>query len=724
MGIFLWYCIYESLLLHLLCIQYLEVKRIPVILCLIFVNQLAYTQAAPDNENDSLLAAFKNAVPDTHKVNRLFALCMKLNRANIPEELQRYAAEAMHISQKENYKRGVGIANYVNGFYQYAKRNYEQALHDFTMAQRSFELCGDKANAGLCMKLRGNISFDLGDYAGSVINYNMALQTLQAAGYKLLMGACSNDMALSYARMGNYSKGVEYAYKALKTSEETGDKKEMAQSLYLMGWLFFEFRNYENAIKNFVAASVIYQELKDNFGYARNNNMLGEVLLEQGHYSEAYERFYRSLNIYSKPGAPEWGMPWGYSNIGSVYEAQGDSLFAAGAKNNSGQKYNDALGNYTLALKKFEDLRDPAGIAEQTIFIGKVYFKLGQLPAAKKYLLSGLNMSVKVGEKKKLAWGYLYLSRIDSAEGNAADAYRHYKSYVLYHDSVYNMESSEILSLYKTQLEFEKKDHQITLLATENELQTALAEKQSQRRNFAFLLLGLLLAGGAYIFLRFRKQSKIRSEQKLLKERLAISQDLHDNIGSTLSSIAVYSEVAKIQGEKNGQQDMHELLEKISNTSNEMVTEMNDIVWAINPRNDSMEKIIQRMESFAKPLAAARNIHFDLQHDRAVLALPLNMDKRKNFYLIFKEAVNNAIKYSGAKEIRARINLNNKELILQVTDDGVGFNLEKEMATNKSSLSGNGLENMHKRAQEIHGSLHIETEVNKGTDLVLKFPSG
>lgn len=501
-----------------------------------------------------------------------------------------------------------------------------------------------------------------------------------------------------------------------------GDKKEMAQSLHLMGSLFYEFKNYENAMKNFMAASVIYKELKDDFGFAQNNNMIGEVLLEQGKSHEAYQKFYESLTIYSKPGAPAWGLPWGYSNLGSVYEEQADSFNATPEKNISKKKYNDALDNYMLSLKKFAAIKDPAGVAEQTIYIGKIYFKLGQPAVAKKYLLSGLDMAIKVGEKKNLASGYLYLSQIDSGAGNAAEAYRHYKLYVLYKDSIFNIQSSQNLSLYKTQLEFEKKDHEISLLAAENKLQTALAEKQSQRRNFAYLLSALLLATGVYIFFRYKKQSKIKAEEKMLKERLAISQDLHDNIGSTLSSIAVYSEVAKIQGEKNGQQNMHELLEKISTTSNEMVTEMNDIVWAINPRNDSMEKIIQRMESFAKPLAAARNMRFNLQYEAAVLSLPLSMDKRKNFYLIFKEAVNNSIKYSGATGIVSAISVKDNNLILKVTDDGVGFNPEKEMNVNKSSLTGNGLYNMQKRAQELHGTLDIQSGLNEGVIIALTFP--
>jgi len=699
-------------------------KKLLLILCFIIGNTwLVFAQyAMPDNKKrDSLLAILLKAKPDTIKVNQIFQLCLIINRSNMPEELINYAAESLVISQKQNYTRGIAISNYVTGFYQYTKRNYEQSLQAAEKAQQLFEACGDKESAGRCLYRKANILFDLGDYAGSIENFNNALQTWEASGFKQLKGTCSNNLALAHARMGNYSKGVEYAYKAFKASEETGDKKEMAQSLHLMGSLFYEFKNYENAMKNFTAATVIYKELKDDFGFAQNNNMIGEVLLEQGKSNEAYQNFYESLNIYSRPGAPAWGLPWGYSNVGSVYEVQSDSLNAAGDKNASLKKNKAALENYLLSLKKFEAIKDPAGVAEQTIYIGKIYFKLGQPAVAKKYLLRGLDMAIKVGEKKNLALVYLFLSRIDSAEGNASEAYLHYKSYVHYKDSIFNMQSSQNLSLYKTQLDFEKKDHEINLLAAENKLQTALADKQSQRRNFAYLFSALLLATGVYVFVRYKKQSKIKAEEKMLKERLAISQDLHDNIGSTLSSIAVYSEVAKIQGEKNGQQNMNGLLEKISCTSNEMIAEMNDIVWAINPRNDSMEKIIQRMESFAKPLAAARNMHFDLLYDDAVLLLHLPMDKRKNFYLIFKEAVNNAIKYSGANQINSNITVQGNILLLKVTDDGVGFNLDEEMNANKSSLSGNGLYNMQKRAEELHGLLDISSNVNKGTNVSLKF---
>ncbi len=218
------------------------------------------------------------------------------------------------------------------------------------------------------------------------------------------------------------------------------------------------------------------------------------------------------------------------------------------------------------------------------------------------------------------------------------------------------------------------------------------------------------------------KQAQLETQENNLKDRLRISQDLHDSIGSTLSSIAVYSQVAKIHGEKNEHENLNELLEKISGTSNEMVGEMNDIVWAINPRNDSLEKIILRMESFAKPLAAARNILFQLTHDDEIITLQLDMEQRKNFYLIFKEAVNNAIKYSGATALQAHVSVTKDQLILQVTDNGVGFNPEIEMANQSTSLSGNGLRNMHNRAALLQGTITITTAPSKGTVITLQMP--
>jgi ligand-binding sensor domain-containing protein/two-component sensor histidine kinase len=238
------------------------------------------------------------------------------------------------------------------------------------------------------------------------------------------------------------------------------------------------------------------------------------------------------------------------------------------------------------------------------------------------------------------------------------------------------------------------------------------------RRWWFYVICVLVITGILYTIYRYRVNELVKRQAI----RNKIAQDLHDNIGSTLSSISVYSEVARIHGEKNQKDDLNDLLEKISNTSTEMVAEMNDIVWAINPRNDSMDKVVQRMESFAKPLAAARNIVFTLEYDKAVLSLQISMDKRKNFYLVFKEAVNNAIKYSGASTLSAVVSIMSGQLVLEVKDNGIGFPVEKTITDPQAP--GNGIRNMKTRTAQMNGTFDMNSQPGMGTTIRLSFPLG
>ena len=201
--------------------------------------------------------------------------------------------------------------------------------------------------------------------------------------------------------------------------------------------------------------------------------------------------------------------------------------------------------------------------------------------------------------------------------------------------------------------------------------------------------------------------------------RNKIAQDLHDNVGSTLSSISVYSQVAKIYQQQQKMESLQDTLEKISATSSEMISEMNDIVWAINPRNDNMATILQRMESFARPLLASQEIRFHFSYDMSVQHQHLEMNKRKNFYLIYKEAVNNALKYSGCTSIWVEISIHHHQLLLNVKDDGKGFDAQK--VKTQHTLSGNGVRNMEMRAKEMRGTCRIESGEG-GTTIRLAFP--
>jgi ligand-binding sensor domain-containing protein/two-component sensor histidine kinase len=238
------------------------------------------------------------------------------------------------------------------------------------------------------------------------------------------------------------------------------------------------------------------------------------------------------------------------------------------------------------------------------------------------------------------------------------------------------------------------------------------------KRWWFYAVCALLAAGIGYAVYRYRINELIKRQEI----RNKIAQDLHDNVGSTLSSISIYSQVAKIYKKQDKEQQLQETLEKISETSGEMISEMNDIVWAINPRNDHMEVMMQRMESYAKPLLSAKEIQFSFEYDASVKSLNLDMTKRKNFYLIFKESVNNILKYANCKNVQVSVYLRNNQLEMKIKDDGAGFDVEQMKMLAAKSLSGNGLNNMKRRATEIKGECLIESKPGMGTSVVLRFP--
>jgi signal transduction histidine kinase/ligand-binding sensor domain-containing protein len=237
------------------------------------------------------------------------------------------------------------------------------------------------------------------------------------------------------------------------------------------------------------------------------------------------------------------------------------------------------------------------------------------------------------------------------------------------------------------------------------------------KRWWFFALAALMILAAIYGMYRYRINELVKRQSI----RNKIAQDLHDNVGSTLSSISVYSQVAKIYHQQHRQEDLQQTLEKIGVTSSEMISEMNDIVWAINPRNDNMNVIIQRMESYARPLLQAKNIIFRFDYDPSLSHMHLPMEQRKNFYLIFKEAINNALKYSGCRNLYVSVSVNNSHVELKVQDDGKGFDITEMKALAAKSLSGNGLLNMKRRAADMKGECTIASKPGRGTTVLLKF---
>jgi nitrate/nitrite-specific signal transduction histidine kinase len=221
------------------------------------------------------------------------------------------------------------------------------------------------------------------------------------------------------------------------------------------------------------------------------------------------------------------------------------------------------------------------------------------------------------------------------------------------------------------------------------------------------ILLAIAAAGFLYAIYRYRLQQVL----KLHSIRNRIAADLHDDIGSTLNSISVFSEVAK-----NDPSRRTHSLQMIGESSRKVIDAMSDIVWTINPDNDNFEKIILRMRSIAYNLLRAKKIEFSFRADETLNDLKLSLLVRRNFYFIFKEALNNLIKYSEAKRVSILLEKKSNGILLMVRDDGVGFD-----PGNK--YNGNGLTNMRRRSKEINANLTIDSGDGIGTSVQLTLKS-
>jgi len=268
--------------------------------------------------------------------------------------------------------------------------------------------------------------------------------------------------------------------------------------------------------------------------------------------------------------------------------------------------------------------------------------------------------------------------------------------------------------LGKSELEAKSREQELQLARAEKELKERQLQQQKQTRNIiigSVVLLALIAAG---LFNRYQLKKKLQQQAALLEMRNHIARDLHDELGSTLTSIHILSQVSRNHLEKD-QSRAFSLLEKITEQSRHMQQSMSDIVWAIRSDNDKIENMMVRMREFLAQTLEAKDIAIRFEAAEELLGYSFSMQQRKDIFLIFKEAVNNAAKYAGCTLLEVSFRLCDDRILLEVKDNGVGFELEKVRSTN-------GLNNMRARSVSLDGRCDIRAEPGKGTTVLLDLP--
>jgi ligand-binding sensor domain-containing protein/two-component sensor histidine kinase len=216
----------------------------------------------------------------------------------------------------------------------------------------------------------------------------------------------------------------------------------------------------------------------------------------------------------------------------------------------------------------------------------------------------------------------------------------------------------------------------------------------------------LVIAGIMYAIYRYR----INQLKKMQHMRNNISRDLHDDIGASLSNINILNELAKRNA--GNPEKSKEYLAKSEEDIQRISESLSDIVWNINPRYDNLQNLFIRMKRYAGDMMDGKDISYDLEFPEDADKITLTMEKRRDFYLIFKEAVNNLVKYSKATYVNVTVKADRKTISLVIKDNGVGFD-------NSKVQYGNGLNNMKQRAAACNAILEIISKGGAGTEIKL-----
>jgi signal transduction histidine kinase/ligand-binding sensor domain-containing protein len=216
-------------------------------------------------------------------------------------------------------------------------------------------------------------------------------------------------------------------------------------------------------------------------------------------------------------------------------------------------------------------------------------------------------------------------------------------------------------------------------------------------------LLALSIIAIGYSLYRMRI-SQLKKEEKI---RNQLASDLHDDLGGTLNSVKVYSNLAMMEKENSNH------LLKIKEGTQDAIAGVRDLIWVLDDKKDTVQDLLSRINQFAAPLCEANHIKFEQKIDETLYYQKLGKEEKRNLYMILKESVNNSIKYAGCQLIELKVTTEGKKLQFSVRDNGKGFDKEK-------TKEGNGLKNIAKRAKEIGYKSSIISAAGNGTAIILE----
>ena len=603
-------------------------------------------------ERDSLILLLPKSKVDTNKVILLREIGISIIYQNPPEAIP-WFRQAITLAKKLNFNSGLERSYAATSTAYAFHGKFDSAIVYIDTAIHYAKIVGDVSRLALVYLNKADALQNLNNYTATLKYCDTALVYTEQAGNKDRLARIYDIMSDVYRIQKQYPLALSHLDKALGLYRQLDNIQMTALVYYNKGNIYINTNKEDSGIHYLKTAIFIADSIKDIQNLSAYHGELSRVYIKRKEYKEAEVLLQKALGYARETGN---GLQEAviHTILYELYDAQ----------NNLSKAIPSGLAAYNI-LKGVNDLGRQKGIAT---LLADAYFKTG----------------------------------------NINEAYRFLKTSRELNDSLVKMQFNEETAKLQTTFQVAQKDKEIQLLGKDKEIQQ---QKLKQQR---FLLItsaaiGLLAILGIGLLIN---RNRLRQQMKELKLRNQIAADLHDEVGSSLSSIHMLSQIATQQpGSDTAHKD---ILTRMSTNAKETMDKMGDIVWMIKAGESEGSSLKERMERFAYEICSSKNIDTIIELDE-LEKVKLTMEQRKNLYLIFKEALNNAVKYSGSEKVEIKVHAANKQLQLLIKDYGKGFKPE-------TTGRGNGLDNMKNRAKELNGHLEIITASDNGTAIQLTMP--
>lgn len=609
----------------------------------------------------------------------------------------------IELSNRIGFESGLGRIYMNRAVYFHRKKEYKTALEWFAKSREIFQRLGKIKYLNGVAHGEGNAYYRLGNYQKSDSLFNSVLKYAEQYHDTDVMTATLHSIALSYKDRAMFTEALKYVLRAASIREKKGDKKMLATDYGTIASLLRTQKRYKESINYYKLGIGLAEETGSKKTEETLYKNLGSVYKEMGDYKNAMKVYRKAIAICS--AISPTGLLELYQHISTLFHSMNsmDSAFFYARR----------------SLQMSAEVNDERTMAINYYNMGEWMLDSNDLVRSQQLLDSANNLATKTDYKELLASIRELQANILAKKNNLTDAYAELQKSVAIKDSIYGIEMAKQLNELMTKYETEKKENEIEKLSSEKLLDAEKIAKQRTLNYSLTAIAALILISGFLIFRNVQKKRVAEKHVAVLEKQNAIenmrskiASDVHDDMGAGLTKMGLYSEQL-LQSQSITAKEK-EVLEKISRYSKEVTNGMREIIWASNPANDNLKSMLGFMRQYIDRFFDGTNIRPVINFPHNIGEITLHPEVRRNLFLILKESLNNAVKYSGTDKMDIEFSNENENFKLNIRDYGKGFEQGK-----KDSFR-NGLTNMQWRAEQINALLKLVAAPGKGVQIAVE----